>query len=92
VRTYREAPVNADLAFPYFVSFRAVNISIFNNSIISVVTFFILTKEEAKSLVYYEKNDVLTRQRRVVTKNRIIKEVIESAKKVVDISGNNIPF
>ena len=92
VHTYCEEPIDVNLAFPYLVSFKAVNIGVFNNSIIPVVTFFILTKVEAKSLVYYEKNDVLIRQRRMATKNGIIKEVVKSAKKVVDISEKHIPF
>jgi len=92
VRRYREEPINVNLAFPYLVSFRTVNIESFNNASITVVTFFILTREEAKSLVYYEKNDILIRQRRSVTHNKIIKGVIKRAKKVVDMGENHVPF
>ena len=59
-------------AFPCIVSFKNVNEEMPNNSLITIATFFVLTKEEAKSLVYYGKNVALKQRTRVCDCDTVI--------------------
>jgi len=51
-----EGLVDGDPAFPCIISFQTINVDAFNNSVVSILMFFILTKKEARSLVYHDKN------------------------------------
>lgn len=57
-------PIHRAAIFPCIASFKNIDEKMPNDSLITVATFFILTKEEAKSLVYYGKNVALKQRTR----------------------------
>lgn len=90
VRTYHERSRDGNSTFPYFVSFRTINMDTFNNAVIPVITFFLLSKGEAKSLVYHKKNDVFIRQKHMAAKDRITKRAVKSTGRMITINGKRI--
>lgn len=80
-------------ALPCIVTLKDVNIDILDNCLISVAIFSVLTKEEARSLVYCKKNAGLNQKKRKsdIMAAAFIKEAIKKTRKTFAV-GDEIPF